>query len=147
MPCGVPRVRTDVYDELAGEGVLGVFVFAGEAYSEVAPLRPPACFHHRGFREDPATGSANTAFAAHLHALGVHGRIVVEQGFEIGRPLASVSRRRGNHPCRGKGAPGADRPLRFLNASFPPWCAEDPDTFDVLGSESTPVRNVIPNSQ
>ena len=37
----------------------------------------------------PATtrqASANTAFAAHLHSLGVRGRIVVEQGFEIDRP-------------------------------------------------------------
>ena len=78
-------VRTDVYDELAGEGVLGVFVFAGEAYSEDAQFAA-RMFHHRGLREDPATGSANTAFAAHLHSLGVRGGIVVEQGFEIGRP-------------------------------------------------------------
>ena len=78
-------VRTDVYDELAGEGVLGVFVFADEAYSYDAHFAA-RMFHHRGLREDPATGSANTAFAAHLHSLGVRGRIVVEQGFEIGRP-------------------------------------------------------------
>ena len=78
-------VRTDVYDELAGEGVLGVFVFADEAYSDDAHFAA-RMFHHRGLREDPATGSANTAFAAHLHSLGVRGRIVVEQGFEIGRP-------------------------------------------------------------
>ena len=78
-------VRTDVYDELAGEGVLGVFVFAGEAYSDDAHFAA-RMFHHRGLREDPATGSANTAFAAHLHSLGVRGGIVVEQGFEIGRP-------------------------------------------------------------
>ena len=78
-------VRTDVYDELAGEGVLGVFVFADEAYSDDAHFAA-RMFHHRGLREDPATGSANTAFAAYLHSLGVRGRIVVEQGFEIGRP-------------------------------------------------------------
>ena len=78
-------VRTDVYDELAGEGVLGVFVFTGEAYSDDAHFAA-RMFHHRGLREDPATGSANTAFAAHLHSLGVRGGIVVEQGFEIGRP-------------------------------------------------------------
>ena len=78
-------VRIDVYDELAGEGVLGVFVFADEAYSDDAHFAA-RMFHHRGLREDPATGSANTAFAAHLHSLGVRGGIVVEQGFEIGRP-------------------------------------------------------------
>lgn len=37
-------------------------------------------------REDPATGSANAAFAQYLHTLGVRGRLVVEQGFEIRRP-------------------------------------------------------------
>ena len=78
-------VRTDVYDELAGEGVLGVFVFADEPYSDDAHFAA-RMFHHRGHREDPATGSANTAFAAHLYSFGVRGRIVVEQGFEIGRP-------------------------------------------------------------
>ena len=78
-------VRTDVYDELAGEDVLGVFVFTGEAYSDDGHFAA-RMFHHRGSREDPATGSANTAFAAHLHSLGVRGGIVVEQGFEIGRP-------------------------------------------------------------
>lgn len=39
-----------------------------------------------GMREDPATGSANAAFAAYLARRGVRGRRVVEQGFEIGRP-------------------------------------------------------------
>jgi predicted PhzF superfamily epimerase YddE/YHI9 len=37
-------------------------------------------------REDPATGSANSAFAAYLRSLGRAGDITVEQGFEIGRP-------------------------------------------------------------
>ena len=37
-------------------------------------------------REDPATGSANTAFAAYLRSLGAARRMVVEQGFGIGRP-------------------------------------------------------------
>ena len=55
-------VQTDVYDELAGEDVLGVFVFAGETYSDDAHFAA-RMFHHRGFREDPATGSANTALA------------------------------------------------------------------------------------
>jgi trans-2,3-dihydro-3-hydroxyanthranilate isomerase len=39
-----------------------------------------------GMREDPATGSANSAFAAYLRELGSLGDFVVEQGFEIGRP-------------------------------------------------------------
>jgi len=37
-------------------------------------------------REDPATGSANAAFAQYLHRLGERGARVVEQGFEMRRP-------------------------------------------------------------
>ena len=79
------RIRTEVYHGLAGGDEPGVFVFAEDAYNDDAHFAA-RMFHHRGLREDPATGSANTAFAAHLRSLGVRGRIVVEQGFEIGRP-------------------------------------------------------------
>ena len=78
-------IRTDLYDDLAGSGELGVFAFTEGAYNDDAHFAA-RMFHHRGLREDPATGSANTAFAAHLRSLGVQGNIVVEQGFEIGRP-------------------------------------------------------------
>lgn len=37
-------------------------------------------------REDPATGSANAAFAQYLQRLGERGRRIVEQGFEMRRP-------------------------------------------------------------
>ena len=37
-------------------------------------------------REDAATGSANSAFAAFLRALGIRGSFTVEQGTQIGRP-------------------------------------------------------------
>lgn len=43
-------------------------------------------FDGTGIREDPATGSAASAFAAWLASRGEHGRFVLEQGFEIGRP-------------------------------------------------------------
>ncbi len=43
-------------------------------------------FDGTAIREDPATGSANSAFAAWLRRLGHTGRIIVDQGFEIGRP-------------------------------------------------------------
>ena len=39
-----------------------------------------------GWREDPATGSANVAFAALLRAAGTEGRVVVDQGTQMGRP-------------------------------------------------------------
>jgi trans-2,3-dihydro-3-hydroxyanthranilate isomerase len=43
-------------------------------------------FDGSAVREDPATGSANAAFAAYLQQHGHSGRCVVEQGFEMGRP-------------------------------------------------------------
>jgi trans-2,3-dihydro-3-hydroxyanthranilate isomerase len=55
--------------------------------------RPDAAFAARmlffdglSMREDPATGSANAAFAHYLRHLGERGQLVVEQGFEIRRP-------------------------------------------------------------
>ena len=78
-------VRPEDYRNLAGREFLGVFVFTKGAYNDDAQFAA-RMFHQGGLREDPATGSANTAFAAHLRLLGVNGRIVVEQGFEIGRP-------------------------------------------------------------
>lgn len=78
-------IRTDLYIDLAGSGAFGVFVFTEGAYNDDAHFAA-RMFHHRGLREDPATGSANTAFAAHLRSLGHEGNIVVEQGFEIDRP-------------------------------------------------------------
>ena len=68
------------------DGVLGIFAFANEAYNEDADFAARMISLGRWLREDPATGSANTAFAAYLRSLGVSGRIVVEQGFEIERP-------------------------------------------------------------
>ena len=79
------KTRSDVYENLVGSDEIGVFVFTEGAYNDDAHFAA-RMFHHRGSREDPATGSANTAFASHLRSLGGHGRIVVEQGFEICRP-------------------------------------------------------------
>ena len=72
--------------DLAAGGRLSLFVFAPEPYSDDADFAARMLAHHHGLNEDPATGSANTAFAAHLRALGAAGRVVVEQGFEIARP-------------------------------------------------------------
>ena len=76
-----PSVKSGIAD-----GVLGIFAFANEAYNGDADFAARMISLGRLLREDPATGSANTAFAAYLRSLGVSGRIVVEQGFEIGRP-------------------------------------------------------------
>ena len=79
-------VDPDEYRELAAGGWLSLFVFAAEPYNDDADFSARMLTFHAGLHEDPATGSANTAFAAHLRALGVRGPVVVEQGFEIGRP-------------------------------------------------------------
>jgi trans-2,3-dihydro-3-hydroxyanthranilate isomerase len=42
-------------------------------------------FDGSAVREDPATGSANSAFAAHLLRMGRTGAVTIEQGFEMGR--------------------------------------------------------------
>ncbi len=83
------RIAVDpaLYRELAGGGWLSLFVFSEQPYNEDATCSARMLtFHHGGLHEDPATGSANAAFAAHLRSLGASGRVVVEQGFEIGRP-------------------------------------------------------------
>ncbi len=78
----VPRVHARV-----AEGIFtGIFVFAAEAYSRDADFAARLYFEANGWREDPATGSANTAFAAYLRERGIRGRVTVEQGFEIDRP-------------------------------------------------------------
>ena len=82
------RVDVDpaAYREIAAGGWLSLFVFAGEPYSADADFAARMLTFHGTLHEDPATGSANAAFAAHLHALGRRGPVVVEQGFEIDRP-------------------------------------------------------------
>ena len=64
-----------------------VFVFTAEPYAPTADFASRMFFESNGVREDPATGSANSAFAAYLrrHSLA-SGRVVVDQGVEIGRP-------------------------------------------------------------
>ncbi len=82
------RVVVDpaAYREIAAGGWLSLFVFAEEPYNDDADFAARMLTFHQGLHEDPATGSANTAFAAHLRSLGTVGSVVVEQGFEIDRP-------------------------------------------------------------
>jgi trans-2,3-dihydro-3-hydroxyanthranilate isomerase len=70
-----------------GVGVQCVFVFTEEAYDDSADIASRMFFESSGLREDPATGSANAAFAAYLRKhRGNVGSVVVDQGVEIGRP-------------------------------------------------------------
>jgi trans-2,3-dihydro-3-hydroxyanthranilate isomerase len=64
-----------------------VFFFSPQAYSRDAHYAARLFFDAAGIREDPATGSANSGFAAYLHAhLQKPIDVIVEQGFEIQRP-------------------------------------------------------------
>lgn len=64
-----------------------VFVFTEEAYEPAADYAARMFFYAGGFREDPATGSANSAFAAYLlEHRGALGSVVVDQGVEMQRP-------------------------------------------------------------
>jgi len=75
-----------VYEDVAAGGWLSLFVFAEDPYNEDAHFAARMLTFHGTLHEDPATGSANAAFAALLRSLGRRGRVVVEQGFEIARP-------------------------------------------------------------
>lgn len=77
---------SDVRSPLDGKQPLFVFVFTDEAHTSRGDFAARMFFDANGWREDPATGSANTAFAAYLRALGRDGLSIVEQGYEMGRP-------------------------------------------------------------
>ncbi len=83
------RLDGDLHASLIAEGagVQCVFVFSAEPYDASADFAARMFFESAGVREDPATGSANTAFAAYLRRQrGAIGRVVVDQGVEINRP-------------------------------------------------------------
>lgn len=70
-----------------GLGMQGVFVFTTDAYTDDADYAARMFFRAGGVREDAATGSANSAFAAYLRALrGGAFKVVVDQGVEMQRP-------------------------------------------------------------
>jgi trans-2,3-dihydro-3-hydroxyanthranilate isomerase len=70
-----------------GLGVQCVFIFTSESYGPDADYASRMYFHSGNVREDPATGSANSAFAAYLRDLrGGAFDVVVDQGVEMQRP-------------------------------------------------------------
>ena len=79
-------VNPMVHAEVESGGRLALFVHTEESYKDDADFAARMLIVDKWLREDPATGSANTAFAAHLRSLGISGMFVVEQGFEIDRP-------------------------------------------------------------
>jgi trans-2,3-dihydro-3-hydroxyanthranilate isomerase len=67
-----------------------VFVFCPETRDPANQFSARMFFEADGVREDPATGSANTCFAAYLlrheYASGAPVDVRVEQGYEMERP-------------------------------------------------------------
>jgi len=82
------KIDEPLFNELQGEGrVFGVFVFTAESYGPDADYAARMFFTVDSIREDPATGSANAAFAAYLRELDPRERtLTVDQGVEIKRP-------------------------------------------------------------
>lgn len=83
------RLNGDLHANYLANGVAVqcVFVFSRDSYGPDADYAARMFFHSGNVREDPATGSANTAFAAYLKDLFGTGRTyVVDQGVEILRP-------------------------------------------------------------
>jgi len=83
------RLDNDVRLALLAEGrpAEAIFVFAPEGYSRDAHYSARLFFDAIGVREDPATGSANSALASYLRRYRPPPfRAIVEQGFEIARP-------------------------------------------------------------
>lgn len=81
-----------LYKQLLAEGnpMKCVFAFTDDAHNDGSDFAARMFFDSGGPREDAATGSANTAFAAYLRALkglsGAGKSFVVEQGVEMKRP-------------------------------------------------------------
>ena len=83
------KVNETLYHENLAKGLPSgsIFVFSSDAYAADAHYAARMFFDTGGIREDPATGSANCAFAAYLRQLqGEVGLRVVDQGVEMRRP-------------------------------------------------------------
>lgn len=83
------QLSLPVYQALlaAGHQMSCVCAFSADSYDASSDFAMRVFFDAGGIREDPATGSANSAFAAYLQAhRGTLGRVTVAQGVEIDRP-------------------------------------------------------------
>ncbi len=81
------RLHEGLRARLLADGVQCVFAFTEDSYEPAADFASRMFFDSGGPREDAATGSASTAFAAYLrHLRGGSFEVVVDQGVEINRP-------------------------------------------------------------
>ena len=89
----IGRARPDLakWDTIFGpEGPVGAFLFCREVTAKGSTFHARMFAPHSGIAEDPATGSAAAAFAGVAAASGKladgEHALVIEQGFEMGRP-------------------------------------------------------------
>ena len=122
LPLHPPDVR--LYEDISAEGWLCLFIFTEEAYGDDADFAARMLtFHNAMLHEDPATGSVNTAFAAHLRSLAWCPRCPGRPATCAARPRCAPPRRRGTPGnrsawsatrCRsGCGSPGC--PTRSIS--------------------------------
>ena len=82
--------RDKLFTWLNNKPATGVFVFSPESYDPQNDINARMFADAFGVIEDPATGSANSCFAAYLikhnYFNGTEIDITVEQGYEISRP-------------------------------------------------------------
>jgi trans-2,3-dihydro-3-hydroxyanthranilate isomerase len=88
----IARARTDAsrFEQAFGPGANGAFLYTAQVEREGSDVHARMFAPAHGITEDPATGSAAAAFAGVAVAFenpedGTHA-IVIEQGFEMGRP-------------------------------------------------------------
>jgi trans-2,3-dihydro-3-hydroxyanthranilate isomerase len=85
----VPVRNLDAVRRAAPRGIAdAVFLFTRETVTPVATAHARMFAGWQGVAEDPATGSACGPFGAYLvrHGLADGGSLVIEQGYEMGRP-------------------------------------------------------------
>ena len=71
---------------IVAHDAVGVFLYCPDTPDADCDFCARMFFQADGWREDPATGSANAAFAGMLRSAGRAGRLTVAQGVEMGRP-------------------------------------------------------------
>ncbi len=85
------RVNSALWDKAFGfDAHAAAYMFCRESAMADSSFHTRMFAPRQGVPEDPATGSAAAAFAGYLVSAGAHGdgrhSLVIEQGFEMGRP-------------------------------------------------------------
>jgi len=84
------RLNMSAFDEMNFEDTVGVYLYASGGEEDNTDYHARMFAPNAGVPEDPATGSAAAALPGHLALSDMLGdgehRLVIEQGYEMGRP-------------------------------------------------------------